>query len=111
MIWSQSGNKISSKLSTWNLIIINMEFIATTRGERQLLNDHYYYNKNKTGDSGNIYWECVDRRSDNGCGQHSHPPNTKLTAVEKIRANMKRDARNADPTIKCIVSANTAGEN
>ena len=35
-----------------------MEFITTTRGERQLLKDHYLYNKNKTGDSGNTYWDA-----------------------------------------------------
>ena len=45
-----------------------MEFIMTTRGERQLLNDRYLYNKRKTEDNGNIYWERVDRRSGNGCG-------------------------------------------
>ena len=88
-----------------------MEFITTTRVERQLLNEHYLYNKNKTGDSGNIYWECVERRSGNGCCQQTHPPNPKLTAVKKIRANMKKDARNADLTTKCTVSANIAGSN
>ena len=63
-IW-KSVNKINCKLSTWNLIIIS---IPTTIGERQLLNDQYLYNKNKTEDSVNTYWECVERRSDNGCG-------------------------------------------
>ena len=51
------GNKISCKLSTWNLIIMNMKFIKTTRGKRQLLNDQYLYQKHKTGDRGNTYWE------------------------------------------------------
>ena len=60
--------KISCKLSTWNLIIINMELITTTRDEWKLLVDQYIYNKNKTGDNGNNYWECVERMIDNGCG-------------------------------------------
>ena len=33
------------------------KLITTIRGERQLLNDQYLYNKNKQGDSGNTYWE------------------------------------------------------
>ena len=83
-----------------------MEFITTRRVERQLLNEHYLYNKNKTGDSGNIYWECVERMSSNECCQHTHPPNPKLAAVKKIMVNMKKHARNADLTTKCTVSAN-----
>ena len=49
-----------------------MEFITTARGERQLLNDQDLYHKNKTGDSGNIYWECVKRRSGNEFGVDQH---------------------------------------
>lgn len=36
---------------------MNMKFIKTTRGKRQLLNDQYLYQKHKTGDRGNTYWE------------------------------------------------------
>ena len=50
-----------------------MKFIMTTRGARQLLKDQHFYNKNKTGDSGNTYWECVERRSGNGCGVRITP--------------------------------------
>lgn len=64
----ESGKKISCKFSPWNLIIINTEFITKTRGERKLFNDQYIYNKNKTGDRGNNYWEYVDRRINNECG-------------------------------------------
>ena len=91
------------------------------------MNDQYLYNKDKTGDSSNTYWECVERRSDNGCGvgnaldqdedfflhqtgQHTHPPNPELKAVEKMRTNMKSDARNADLGTNNIVSANIATE-
>ena len=88
-----------------------MAFIATARGEGQLLNDHCLKDKNKTRYSGNIYWEYVDRWSGNGCDQHTHPPNPKLTALKKIRINMKRDAENADLTTKYAVSANIAGGN
>ena len=69
-----------------------MEFVTTTtRGARQLLKGHYIYSKTKTGNNGNTYWECVERRSGNGCkvkivldeggnflnqtGEHTHPPN------------------------------------
>ena len=45
-----------------------MELITTTRDEWKLLVDQYIYNKNKTGDNGNNYWECVERMIDNGCG-------------------------------------------
>ena len=67
-----------------------MEFTTTTRGERHLLNDHYPYNKNKTGDSGNIYWECMKRMSGNGCWQHIHPPNPKLTAVKEYTSQYEK---------------------
>ena len=53
----KSGNKISCKLSTWNLIILNIEFIKTTRSKRQLLNDQYLYQKTEAEDRGNTYWE------------------------------------------------------
>ena len=53
----------------------------TARCERQLLKDHYLYKKNKIGDSGNIYWEFVDRRSGNGCGQHIHPSSELKSAL------------------------------
>ena len=85
-----------------------MEFITTTRGERQLLYDHYLYDKNITGASGNIYRECEERMRGDGCCRHTYPPNPKLTAVKKITTNMKKDARNAT---KCTVSANIAGGN
>ena len=88
-----------------------MAFITTARGEGQFLNDHYLKNKNKTRYSGNIYWEYADRWSGNGCDQHTDPANPKLTAVKKIRVNMKRDAGNADLTTKYTVSANIAGSN
>ena len=95
------------RVMEWN----GMEFIATTRGEWRLLNDKCLYNKNKTGNSGHISWESVGRMSDSRCCQHTHSPNSKLTAVKKRRANVKKDARNADLTIKCTVSANIAGGN
>ena len=88
-----------------------MKFITTTRCEQQLLNDHYLYSKNKAGDGGNIYWECVERMSGNGRCQHTHPLNSKLTAVKKIRTNMKKDARNADLTTKYSILANIVGGN
>ena len=47
----------------------------------------------------------------NQTGQHTYPPNPELTAVKKIRANMKRDARNADVTTNNIASASIPGDN
>ena len=44
-----------------------MEFAMTARGERQLLNNQYLYNKKKTGDGGNTYWECMERMNGNRC--------------------------------------------
>ena len=56
--------------------------------------------RKKTGDSGNTYWECVERSSSNGSGvritldqckdffelgQDTHSPNPELIAVKKIR--------------------------
>ena len=43
-----------------------MEFI-TARVELQVLNDQYLYNKSKTGDNDDTYWECMERRSGNEC--------------------------------------------
>ena len=50
-----------------------MEFLTTGRREPQLLNGQCLCNKNKTGDSGSTYWECKERRSDNGCGVRITP--------------------------------------
>ena len=57
------------------LQIINMEFNHYRNGihydyTRCVTNfkRQYLYNKNKTGDSSNTYWQCVERRSGNGYG-------------------------------------------
>ena len=42
-----AGGPISYKLSTWNLIIIEMEFIMTTRGAWQILKDNIYITRTK----------------------------------------------------------------
>ena len=44
-------------------------------------------------------------------GQHIDPPNPELTAVKKIRTNMKKNARNADLTTNNIILANITGGN
>ena len=102
-----------------------MEFVTTTRGTRQLLKDHYIYSKNKTGNNGNTYWECVERRSGNGfkikivldeggnflnqTGEHAHPPNPEHIDVKKIRSDMKRDARETNTKTNNIITVDIAG--
>ena len=110
-----------------DFIISKIEFITATRGARQLVKGDYRYNKNKSGNNGNAYWECVERRSGNGCkvkivlgeyddflnptGEHMHPPNPEYTKAQRIRSHMKRGSRKLDATTNNRIAANVAGAN
>ena len=102
-----------------------MEFVTTTRGGRQLLRDSYLYYKNKSLNNGSSYWECKERRSENGCkvkivldeqenfshqfGQHTHAPNPEAVSALKLRSQIKRDARHTDTTTNNIITTNIRG--
>lgn len=101
-----------------------MEFITTNRGARFVIKNQYLFYKNKTGNNGNSYWECSERRNGNGCHarisldendelltetEHTHPPNPDEVAARKVKLNMKRDARLSNATTNTIIAANVAG--
>ena len=71
------------------------KYIKASGVERQISNDQYLYNKNKTGYSGNSYWKNVELHLIstkiflNQAGQYTYPLSPELTAVKKIRTNMK----------------------
>ena len=66
-----------------------MEFITTTRGERQLLKDHYLYNKNKTGDSGNIYWDAWTEEW-HGCDPTRPSSEPKINSCKKDKSQYEK---------------------
>ena len=104
-----------------------MEFLTTSKGGIQLLRESFIYYKNKTLNNGNTYWECKERRSGNGCnvkivlvddnnflnqsGEHTHAPNPDGVAAQRLRADMKREARESNTTTNNIIAGNIGGAN
>ena len=82
--------------------------------------DQYLYDKNETGDSGNTYWRCVEKRSGNMCGvrnthdqrEYFFEPDWSTHSSSKPRINScEKDKDQADLTSNNINSANIAGDN
>ena len=102
-----------------------MEFLETTKGGRQISFGGYLYIKNRTLSDGSTYWECSQRRNNDGCKgriaidandvfmrqymENSHPPNPERVEVVKSRAGMKRAARNTAEKTHNILTENIAG--
>ena len=124
---NQSEKGVASFLTIFRFVIAlyEMEFITSTKGSQKLCYNGYIYIKNKLLTNGNTYWECAERRSGNGCkakmrldptneiinaaNEHTHEPDPERIAVIKVRAGMKRAAKETDSSTNNILTRNLRG--
>ena len=87
--------------------------------------DGYIYSQNKTGVTGVITWECVERRNDKACiaklktlnqvevcrlYEHRYAPDPEKIRVLKIKGEMKHRAQNIAEKTRDVLSGAVAGQ-
>ena len=101
-----------------------MDFIETTKREEKLSKDGFVYIKSKTLTNGRTYWECAQRRSGNGCNvkivldavdrfvaqthQRSHVADSKSNDLLKVRAGLKRSAKETAKKLSNFITTDIA---
>ena len=102
-----------------------MEFIEANNAGRKLRKGGFLYIKNKTLTNGRTYWECVQRRSGNGCNvkttldaagrffaqthQHSHAADPEGNDLLKAKAGIKRFTKDAAEKTQSIITTIISG--
>jgi FLYWCH zinc finger domain len=96
----------------------------TDRGKQGVSLNGFRYRFDKKGADGFLYWRCIDLRHCKGRlrtddvdppsnpqerGEHSHLPNEELTAVRRVKTNIRKRATDETTPLPTIYRQETRG--